>query len=63
MSQRREKKIRRLERRIRDLEEEVKFLRCLLQMDIMDAIGAYYAPVPTIRKPGLFRRLFRSLFA
>lgn len=59
MSQRREKKIRRLERRVRDLEEEVKFLHIVRQMEAMDAS---YDPIPTSR-PGLFRRLFRSLFA
>lgn len=59
MSQRREKRIRRLERRIRDLEDEVKFLHIVRRMEAMDAT---YAPIPTT-KPGLFRRLFRSLFA
>lgn len=59
MSQRREKKIRRLERRVRDLEDEVKFLHIVRQMEAMDAA---YDLIPT-RRPGLFRRLFRTLFA
>ena len=61
MSQRREKKIRRLERRVRDLEDEVKFLHIVRQMEAMDAA---YDPIPRHRprSPGLFRRLFNTLF-
>lgn len=63
MSQKRAKTIRRLERRVRDLEEEVKFLHIVRQMELMDTMDAIYEPVPPTRRPGLFRRLFRNLFA
>lgn len=96
MSERKEKKIRRLQRRIEELEGEVKMLR-ILQQDTgrnywlrkpysenevvgpdckfnfkVDAassldycntpLDAHYAPIPSGRKPGIFRRLKAWLF-
>lgn len=59
MSERKEKKIRRLQRRIKELEGENQMLRLLQQMDAMDA---ECAPIPSGRKPGIFRRLKTWLF-
>ena len=58
MSQRREKKIRRLERRVADLEDEIKMLHIVYGQPE----DADYAPIPTGHKPGFFRRLWRKIF-
>lgn len=58
MSQRKEKKIRRLELRVTALEGEIQMLHSLYGQPM----DADYAPIPSGQKPGFFRRLWRKIF-
>lgn len=60
MSERKDKKIRRLQRRIVELEGENDMLRVLLRSNT--PLDAEYAPIPTGHKPGFFRRLWKKIF-
>lgn len=64
MSQRREKRIRKLEKRVADLECKVFYNTATSNLDFAscEPVDAHYAPIPSGHKPGFFRRLWRKIF-
>lgn len=78
MSQRREKRIRKLEKRVDELEAQVHSSHWLnkpysspnaFKPDIASSLDyvnnpldADYAPIPSGQKPGFFRRLWKKIF-